>query len=81
MAEPSQHPTSPAPRLDFWVTVEVRERDGRFMAAADLGEDSRDLGVGVTTEEAVNAALRSLGESYASELAAAVESEHPGPHP
>ena len=44
------------PRLDFWVTVEVRERDGRYMATADLGEDSRDVGVGATPQEAANAA-------------------------
>ena len=34
------------PRLDFWVAVETHERDGRYMATADLGEDSRDVGVG-----------------------------------
>jgi hypothetical protein len=39
--------------LDFWVTVEVWERDGRYMATADLGEDSRDVGVGDTPQEAV----------------------------
>ena len=57
------------PRLDFWVTVEVWERDGRYMATADLGEDSRDVGVGGTRQAAVRAALRSLGEPYASEMA------------
>jgi hypothetical protein len=44
------------PPLDFWVT-------------AALGEDSRDVGVGDTAQEAVRAALRSLGEPYANELA------------
>ncbi len=39
------------------------------MATADLAEDSRDVGVGDTPQEAVRAALRSLGESYASEMA------------
>ena len=39
------------------------------MATADLAEDSRDVGVGDTTQEAVRAALRSLGEPYASEMA------------
>ena len=32
------------PRLDSWLTVEIHERDGRFMATADLAEDSRDIG-------------------------------------
>jgi hypothetical protein len=31
---------------DFWIIVEIHERDGRYMATADLGEDSRDVGVG-----------------------------------
>jgi hypothetical protein len=57
------------PKLDFWVTVELHERDGRFMATADLGEDSRDIGVGDTPQEAVRAALSSLGEPYASQMA------------
>jgi hypothetical protein len=43
------------------------------MATADLAEDSRDVGVGDTPQEAVRAALRSLGEPYASEMAAGVE--------
>ena len=61
------------PKLDFWVTVEIHERDGRFMATADLGEDSRDIGVADTPQEAVKEALSSLGEPYASEMAAGVE--------
>ena len=32
-------------------------------------DDSRDVGIGDTAEEAVKAALRSLGKSYASEMA------------
>jgi hypothetical protein len=56
-------------RLDLWVTVEIHERDGRYMATADLGEDSRDIGVGDTPQEAVGAALKSLGEPHASEMA------------
>ena len=39
------------------------------MATANLAEDSRDVGVGDTPQEAVRAALRSLGEPYASEMA------------
>lgn len=57
------------PRLDFWVAVEIPERDGRYMATADLGDDSRDIGVGDTPQEAVRAALGSLGEPFASEMA------------
>ena len=63
-----QHYRLTHPDLDFWVTVDIHERDGRFMATADLGEDSRNVGVGETQQEAVRAALRSLGEPYASEL-------------
>jgi hypothetical protein len=60
------------PDLDFYVNVTVHERDGRFMATADLAEDSRDVGVGDTPQEAVRAAQRSLGEPYASEMAEGV---------
>ena len=42
------------------------------MATADLGEDSRDVGVGDTPQEAVRSVLRSLGEPYASEMAEGV---------
>jgi hypothetical protein len=42
------------------------------MATADLGEDSRDVGVGDTPQEAVKVALQALGEPYASEIAAGV---------
>jgi hypothetical protein len=61
------------PGLDFWVTVESHKRDGRYMAAADLAEDSRDLGVGDTPQEAVQTALRALGEPYASEMATGMD--------
>ena len=64
-----QHFRLTHPRLDFWVTVEIHERDGRYMAAADLAEDSRDVGVGNTLQEAVRTALRAIGEPYASEMA------------
>ena len=39
----------------------------------DLAEDSRDVGVGDTLQEAVRAALRSLGEPYACEMVADME--------
>ncbi len=48
---------------------------GRYMATADLGEDSWDVGVDDTPVEAVRAALRTLGEPHASDLAAGVEQE------
>jgi hypothetical protein len=60
------------PKLGFWVTVEIWERNGLYMATADLAEDSRDVGVGDTPQEAVRAALRSLGEPCASEMAEGV---------
>ena len=43
------------------------------MATADLGEDSRDVGVEDTPQEAVRAALAALGEPYARGMAAGVE--------
>jgi hypothetical protein len=61
--------------LDFYVDVTVHERDRRYMATAALAEDSRDVGVGDSPREAVRAALRSLGEPYANEMAAGVEGE------
>jgi len=71
--EPMRHLHLTHPKLDSWVTVEIHERDGSYVATADLGEDSRDVGVGDTPQEAVRAALRSLGEPYASEMAERVD--------
>jgi hypothetical protein len=65
--------------LDFWVDVTLYEREGRFMATADLAEDSRDIGVGDTPVEAVRAALESLGEPYATEMAETVRVPPGGP--
>ena len=59
------------PDLDFYVDVTVHVRDGRYMATADLGDDSREVGVGDTAQAAVREALRSLGVPYASEMAEA----------
>jgi hypothetical protein len=58
----------------LWVTVEIWERDGRYMATADLRKGSRDLGLGDTPQAAVREALRALGEPYASEMAAGARS-------
>jgi len=41
------------PDLDFYVDVTVHDRAGRYMAAVDMAEDSRDVGVGDTPQEAV----------------------------
>ena len=59
--------------LDFWVDVTVHERDGRYMATADLAEGTRDIGTGDAPRQAVRAALMALGEPYASEMAAGGE--------
>ena len=64
---------SPTPTLASGSTVEVDERDGRYMATADLAKDSRDTGVGDTPRQAVRAALHSLDEPYATQMAAGVE--------
>ena len=52
------------PDLDFYVDVTVHERNGRYMATADLGEDSRDVGVGDTPEEAVETAPDKVTPSW-----------------
>jgi hypothetical protein len=49
------------------------------MATADLAEDSRDIGVGDTSQQAVRAALGAPGEPYASEMAGGVGVEPGGP--
>ena len=74
----------PAARFCRWLELDetaaydvtVHERDGRYMATADLAEDSRDVGVGDTPQEAVKAALKALGEPYAGELAEAGARSH-----
>ena len=67
------------PGLDFYVDVTLHERHGRYMATADLAEDSRDIGVGDTPQEAVRAALAALGEPSASEMADGVAVVDGGP--
>jgi hypothetical protein len=52
--------------------VDVHKRGGRHMATADIAEDSRDVGVGDTPQQAVKAALEALGEPYVSEMAKGV---------
>jgi hypothetical protein len=55
--------------LDFWVTVEYVQRDdGSYEAAAYNGEELLGEGVGDTKQEAVRAALQTLGEQIASDL-------------
>lgn len=68
------------PDLHSRVDITVHERDGRYIATADLREDSRarDVGVGDTPQEVVQEALRSLGEPYASEMAGGVETPSQG---
>jgi hypothetical protein len=52
--------------------VDAHKRDGRYVATADIAEDSRDVGVGDTPQQAVKAALEALGEPYVSEMAKGV---------
>ena len=44
-------------------------------ASHEEARPSRDVGVGDSLQEAVRAALRSLGEPYASEIVAGVEGD------
>jgi hypothetical protein len=57
------------PRLDYWVTVEVQEQDGRHSASATIDDGPPGSGVGDTLQEAVEAALEALDVPYASEMA------------
>lgn len=54
--------------LDFYVDVRLMERDGRWLAVADLA-DQPGIGTGDNPRTAVAAALASLGELYAGEMA------------
>ena len=63
------------PRLDMWVTVEVRERDdGRYEARATVDAEPLGEGGGATLQDAVRAALEALGEPFASDIAESVKS-------
>ncbi len=64
MATTRRHYRLTHPEFDFWVTV--HERDGRFMATADLAEGSWDVGVGGAPQQAARDALKALGEPHAS---------------
>ena len=57
------------PGLDFWVDVRMRKWGGKWMAVADLA-DEPDIGTGEDARSALAEALSSLGEPYASEMAA-----------
>jgi hypothetical protein len=63
--------TSPA--LDFWVDANVLERDSRYLAVAEIG-DEREIGFGSSRGGALRAALQSLGpeatESLVGEIGA-----------
>ncbi len=61
------------PRLDLWVTVEIRQRDDGFVATATVDEEPLGEGTGDTQQAAVRAALEALGEPYASDMSANVE--------
>lgn len=56
------------PDLDFWVDVRLREWGGRWLAVADLAGEP-DVGTGLDPREAIRAALASLGEPHATEMA------------
>jgi len=64
-----QHLRFAHPDLDFWVDVRLREREGLWVAVADLDGES-DIGVGARPEAAVRRALVALGPRYAREMAA-----------
>ena len=62
------------PQLDAWVTVEITERDdGSYAVSAAIDDEPLGEGVGDTPQEAVKAALKTLGEPYASEMAESVK--------
>ena len=57
------------PRLDYWVTVELREQDEGYTATATVDDQPSGTGAGDTAQEAVEAALDALDVPYASEMA------------
>ena len=57
------------PALDFWIDVRLRERDGRWVAVADLA-DEPDLGLGETPSEALRGALSVFEGKLLEELVA-----------
>jgi len=58
------------PRVDYWVRVEISELvDGHYEATATIDGEPLGEGTGGTQREAVRAALESLGEPYASDMA------------
>jgi hypothetical protein len=63
------------PGLDFWVDVRLRAYEGgTWIASADLDGD-HDIGMSKEPHKAIEAALSSLGERYAREMAADAELE------
>jgi hypothetical protein len=69
MATARQHYRFAHPRLDFKADVTV-ERDGRFLATADHGEDSRDVGgSGTRRRRPPGPHRRRWGEPYVTEEA------------
>ena len=63
------------PRLDFYVDVRLRAYEGgTWIASADLDGD-HDVGMSKKPLKAIEAALASLGERYAREMAESAELE------
>ena len=56
------------PSLEFWVNVDVQEKDGVWKAVAHLAGEE-DVGVGASPRAAVRRSLASLGERLAREMA------------
>ncbi len=57
------------PDFDFWIDVRLREFDGRWLAVADL-DDTPEVGMGLTPEEALRGALAAFGPGLADQLVA-----------
>ena len=60
-----------AESLPFWVEVDVRDYDSRWIAVADLAGE-HDLGLGLTARQAIKEALASLGPRTAAEVLSGV---------
>ncbi len=59
------------PELDLWVDVDLRQREGLWVAVADLAGEP-DTGTGARPQDAARRALAALGSRRAREMTATV---------
>jgi hypothetical protein len=67
-----QHLRLAHPELDFWVDMRLHPWEDGWIAEAELAGE-REVGVGSELGTAIRRALASLGERYATEMAASAD--------